>query len=276
MFSQIPTSTTILNSGLIGYYGVSLTNFSTSALSNIASGSAIEIAGAFFKASGDLTIATSWTTIIPTATTAYLTLTPAGTAGSQTISAAWTSVQAVWDTAKQGWYTTTTSGIRVVASAYKNSNTSQEYKVMYDTRTPISPTWKLNQKLEYTADLTNIIAGAVLITNSAIAAYKKVKEIVIDRRGTVGCTFELKTETNGATAYGCIYVNSVASVFECTNSTTDFITKVVTSISVLDGDCIQLWMHAKTSGYAVNVRNFIVYGHDSSVLVTMDNGWGES
>lgn len=128
-FSQIATSVTILNSGLIGYCGVSLTNFDSSALSAIAAGSSVEIAGAFFKADADVTInASSWTAIT-TATTAYLHLTPSGTAGSQIISAAWSSTIPVWSTSKQGWYSSAGSSVRVVAKSYKDGPTSQSGKI---------------------------------------------------------------------------------------------------------------------------------------------------
>lgn len=128
-FSQIATSVTILNSGLIGYCGVSLTNFATSGLSAIAAGSSVEIAGAFFKADADVTInASSWTAIT-TATTAYLHLTPSGTAGSQIISAEWSATEPVWNTSKQGWYASAGSLVRVVAGAYKDGPTSQSAKI---------------------------------------------------------------------------------------------------------------------------------------------------
>jgi hypothetical protein len=117
--SQISTSVTIINSGLKGFIALSLTNFTSTAVSAIASGSAVEVAGAFFLADGDITInASSWTAIA-TASTAYLALTPSGTAGSQTIAAAWTATAPVWSTSKQGWYATAASSVRVVASAYK-------------------------------------------------------------------------------------------------------------------------------------------------------------
>jgi microcystin-dependent protein len=133
-FSQIPTAVTILNSGQIGYIGISLTNFTTSAASNIASGSGIEIAGAWFKADSDIVPnASSWTAIT-TATTTYLALTPSGTAGSQIITASWLSYAPTWDTAKQGWYSSAASNIRVVASAYKNSNTSYLGKQLLSNR----------------------------------------------------------------------------------------------------------------------------------------------
>lgn len=122
--SQISTSVTIINSGLKGFIALSLTNFTSTAVSAIASGSAVEVAGAFFLADGDITInASSWTAIT-TASTAYLALTPSGSAGSQTIAAAWTATAPVWSTSKQGWYATAASSVRVVASAYKDGPTT--------------------------------------------------------------------------------------------------------------------------------------------------------
>ena len=118
-FTQISTSVTIINSGLIGYCGISLTEFTTSAVSLIASGSGVEISGAFFKADTDITPnASSWTAVT-TATTAYLQLTPSGTAGTQILSASWLTSGTVWSTSKQGWYASAASISRVVASAYK-------------------------------------------------------------------------------------------------------------------------------------------------------------
>jgi hypothetical protein len=130
-FSQIPTSVSIISSGLKGYLAVSLTNWTTSALSAIASGSAVEIGNAFFLAGTDITInATSWTNIT-TASTAYLELTPAGSVGSQTVTAAWNVLSPTWSESKQGWYHSSSSIIRTIGSAYKNSATKQFTKTLY-------------------------------------------------------------------------------------------------------------------------------------------------
>lgn len=132
--AQIPTSVTIINSGLVGYCAVSLTEFTTTALSSIAAGSAVEIAGAFFKASTDTApTATSWTSV-GTGVTQYLGLSPSGTAGSQIITAAWYST-AVWSTEKQGWYTSTGSTIRLIASAFHmGPGTGQHEKKILEPR----------------------------------------------------------------------------------------------------------------------------------------------
>jgi len=129
-FSQISTSVTIINTGLIGYNGISLTEFSTSAISAIASGSGIEIAGAFFKADSDVAInASSWT-VITTGVNAYVYLTPSGTAGSQIITASWEATVPTWSTSKQGWYASTASNVRTVGRVTKVSATQQSNKLL--------------------------------------------------------------------------------------------------------------------------------------------------
>ncbi len=127
---QISTSVSIINS-LLGFQAISLTNFTTSALSNIAAGSKCEIGSAFFNFSSECTPnASSWTAIT-TATTAYLALTPSGTAGSQIVSASWTATVPVWSTSKQGYYASAASAVRVVGSVYKNSATQQSNKKIF-------------------------------------------------------------------------------------------------------------------------------------------------
>lgn len=153
-FDQIPTSVTIINSGLIGYQGISLTDFTLSSASLIASGSAVEIAGAFFKASTDITPnASSWTSVI-TATTAYLELTPSGTAGSQVLTAAWSSTIPTWSTSKQGWYASAGSNSRTIASAYKNSNTS------YSVKTLLTNTQNFITYFGWQGEVVKILSGS--------------------------------------------------------------------------------------------------------------------
>jgi len=138
-FDQISTSVSIISSGLIGYQGISLTDFTLSSASLIATGSAIEIAGAYFKATVDITPnASSWTAITSN-TTAYLTLTASGTAGSQILSAAWTNTAPTWSTSKQGWYASAASVVRVVATAYKNGATSYLGKRILNNEQDILP-----------------------------------------------------------------------------------------------------------------------------------------
>ncbi len=125
-FSQIATSVSILSSGLKSYQAISLTNFVTSAASLIASGSAIEIANAFFLADSNITPnATSWT-LVGTGNTAYIILTPSGSAGSQVLSAAYTATAPVWSLSKGAWYGSAASLTRYVAGVTKTSPTQYD------------------------------------------------------------------------------------------------------------------------------------------------------
>ena len=128
--SQIATSVTRLES-MLGFQALSLTEFATSALSAIAAGSKVEIAGAMFTFATDETInASSWTAIT-TATSPYIALTPSGSAGTQIVSAAYTATAPVWSTSKQGWYASAASSTRIIASVYKTSDTIQGDKYLY-------------------------------------------------------------------------------------------------------------------------------------------------
>ena len=90
----------------------------------VAAGSKIEAAGAFFTFAAATDInGTAWTAIT-SAATAYVTLTPSGMAGSQIMSASWTETAPVWSTSKHGWYTTAASNIRVVAGCTKTDETT--------------------------------------------------------------------------------------------------------------------------------------------------------
>ena len=125
-FSQIATSVSIISSGLKGYQAISLTNFATSAESLIASGGAVEIANAFFLADSDVTPnASSWTAV-GTGNTAYIALTPAGSAGVQTVSATYTATAPEWSTSKQGWYASAASVIRYIGGVTKGSATKYD------------------------------------------------------------------------------------------------------------------------------------------------------
>ncbi len=133
-FNQIATSVSILSSGLKGYQAISLTNFTMSAESLIASGSAIEIANAFFLADGNITPnASSWTAV-GTGNTAYITLTPSGSAGVQILSAAYSADAPIWSTSKQAWYSSAGSLTRYIGSVQKNSATKYDGAMLFRTR----------------------------------------------------------------------------------------------------------------------------------------------
>ena len=130
--NQLVTSVTILNS-LKGFQAISLTEYDTSAAAAIASGSVVEIAGAYFTFAGDETInASSWTSVT-TGTTAYIELTPAGTAGSQVVTAAYSSTAPIWRDDLQGWYASAASNSRAIGSVYKAEATNYARKYIIDS-----------------------------------------------------------------------------------------------------------------------------------------------
>ena len=131
--SQITTSVSILNS-LLGFQAISLSEMNTSAATVIKQGSKVEIKSAFFTFGSDLTPnATSWT-VITTGLTAYIHLTPSGTAGSQIVSGSWSSTAPVWSDAAQGWYASAASSMRVIGGCIKNGATSYESKFVLDAK----------------------------------------------------------------------------------------------------------------------------------------------
>jgi hypothetical protein len=127
--SQIATSVTILNS-LLGYTGISLTNMENSDAPQIAAGSKVEVAGAFFTFSADETIDASTWSAITTGESAYIKLVPTGTPGSQVLSAEWSEDAPVWSTSKQGWYASVGSSVRYVGGCWKSATAEYNTKFL--------------------------------------------------------------------------------------------------------------------------------------------------
>jgi len=140
--AQIATGSTIISS-LLGFQAISLTAFTTSAQSLIAAGSKVELGGAYFTFSGNETPQASTWTAITTGTTAYLTLTPSGTAGSQILTAKYAQAAPVWSTSKQGWYTTAASIVRYVGGVHKASATRYTNAFVFEKKQ------RTNPQLEY-------------------------------------------------------------------------------------------------------------------------------
>ena len=126
--SQISTSVTIINS-LLGFQAISLSNMDARTAPDIKAGSKAEIASAFFTFASDETPqATTWAAINKS-NTAFLTLTPSGTAGSQTVIARWSADYPIWSDSKQGWYdATATSIIRYIAGCHKSTGGDYDAK----------------------------------------------------------------------------------------------------------------------------------------------------
>ena len=129
--SQLSSGLTIINA-LKGFAAVSLTEFETSAETAIASGSVVEVSGAFFQWDADET-PSGWSSI-STASTAYIAVTPFGAAGSQTLSAAYTSTAPTWRDDNQGWYASAGSNTRYVGGVYKNGTSSYVGKYTFTIR----------------------------------------------------------------------------------------------------------------------------------------------
>ncbi len=154
--TQIVTGITIINS-LNGFQAISLTNMTTSAETIITAGSKVEIAGAFFHFPTDSTPQASTWTVIATGNTAYITLTPSGTAGSQILTAKWSDTTPEWSDSKQGWYLTAASVIRYIGGCYKEtSDASYESKFLMDN------SQRRGLMQEYYATGGTIINSAVL------------------------------------------------------------------------------------------------------------------
>ena len=131
--AQISTSVTIISS-LLGYQAISLTNTGTSAESLIAGGSKVEIAGAFFNFTSDETPQASTWTAIGTGSTAFITLTPSGTAGSQILTARYSGTAPEWSSTKQWWYASAASSVRYVAQVYKQGASDYAQPVVMEAR----------------------------------------------------------------------------------------------------------------------------------------------
>jgi hypothetical protein len=125
--SQVTTSVSIIQA-LNGWQALSLGTMDTSAASFITAGSRVEIASAFFLfATDDTPQATTWTAIT-TGQTAYISLTPSGTAGSQVVTSKWTDAAPVWSDSKQAWYASAGSSTRIIGGCYKSGATSYNGK----------------------------------------------------------------------------------------------------------------------------------------------------
>ena|SRR3990167_2670554 len=127
--TQIATSVSIISS-LLGFQAVSLSAMETTSAPSIMAGSKLEVAGAFFTWGTDETPnASSWTAL-SAQTHVYLACTPSGSAGNQILTASWDGTAPTWSTSKQGWYSSTGSNIRIIASTYKESATEYKNKAL--------------------------------------------------------------------------------------------------------------------------------------------------
>ena len=214
--AQIVTSVTILNS-LLGYQGISLTNMTATTEPQIAAGSKVEIAGAYFTfASNDSLNASSWTAAT-TAATAYIGLTPSGTAGSQIVSGSWTSTAPAWSTSKQGWYATAGSSVRIVAGCYKTDNTTWTDKfILSNTQEEQSRKLKLLTTASVGTNLT--VGGTAIITGTASV----VSNLTVG--GNVAITGTATVTSNIDVAGTAVMRKAVKAIYSTTASTLGYAT----------------------------------------------------
>jgi len=231
-FEQIITSIAVIESGLIGYNGVSLLEEGTTALTSIAAGSAVEISGSYFKASVDIVPnATSWTAI--TGVLAYLTLTPSGSAGEQVLDAAWSSVHPVWSTSKQGWYASAASTIRYVAVCEKLGATSCGAKKVLGNNA---------------AEFPSLFAGTNLYANMDMwhqpwqsTSYIESAMYTMTQFGRITVSFDLKSNGSTQKGYGRVYINDVAVGTERNPTTTNTWTTYTEEFDVKIGDKVSIY-----------------------------------
>jgi len=288
--SQIPSSITILNS-LHGFQSVSLTEFDTSALSAIAAGSVVEIAGAFFNFAGDETILL-WASV-ETATTAYIALAPSGTAGSQIATASFTPIAPTWRDDLQGWYASVGSTTRVIGSLYKNSATSQWNKIFLSNLININWTNALNTSMgtgwatglssmlgsgwatgfSYIYPLNTASTGSYIIYNcyyqqeisTTNTSYVKLIEIKAPSSGVFTVNFKIRISSSTPTGYGRIYINGSAVGTEQTATTSTASVKTE-NITIAQGDLVQLYCKHSTGGNSVIVGEYAICSSGYGIL----------
>jgi len=202
--TQISTSVTIINS-LLGYQAISLSEMDSSAATVIKAGSKVEIASAFFTFTTDSTPQATTFAAIGNGETAYITLTPAGTAGSQTLTARWSSDAPTWSDSKQGWYDSTSgSVIRYVGSVYRDSGN-------YLGKTVLTPvTYRGNDSLIYTASTGVVSLRRFMTTILEIGAWNM--NVSVDGVASVTLNHELAS-TNIMTVTATIFNDGATDIY---------------------------------------------------------------
>jgi hypothetical protein len=172
--TQVATSSSQLTYAIQGYNGINLTNWATSAASVIAAGSGVEVAGAFFRYSGDDTNDATSFSAIATNATAYLQLEPSGTVGSQIVTSSWTSTAPVWRESLNGWYFSAASNIRYVAGCVKTGATSYENKFII---TPRVGTLSVTSIIVSTATVSSVLTASGGISENSRTIKRKIVDI---------------------------------------------------------------------------------------------------
>lgn len=116
-----------------GYIGLSLTEFDTNTIPQIASGSIIEINGVLFTAAANESITGS----ASSGNINYMVATVAGSGNSQTATFGWTTTAPSWVASKHGWYGAGDGNDRYCARCYYNG-TNYTAKMVYSNNLSLS------------------------------------------------------------------------------------------------------------------------------------------
>ena len=187
MGTQISTSVTIISS-LLGFQAISLTDseIGNEALPTIVAGSKVEIAGAFFNfATADTPQASTWTAI-STISTAYITLTPSGSAGSQILTSKWAADAPVWSEAKQGYYASDASTIRYIGAVYKGGAVSATAKEVFPVRQEQPGTFTMELgEWDMETDISVSIPGFFERANGTVVSIIGVDVVIYGDNGSI-------------------------------------------------------------------------------------------
>ncbi len=173
-----------------GFMRVSLTNFSASAASNVATGSVMELAGSIYSFT-DTTISLAAGT--PSAAQAvYYTIIPA--AGGTTCTVVMEGTAPTWVDSKQGYYASAASLTRYIGGTYLNSLTSFYSKWLYEGQNESRLKTKVLRIGEWNMDATTSI-----VVDHGIADYTKIRLVQVLIRPDVTVEMTDLTGTQSST-----------------------------------------------------------------------------
>ena len=147
----------------LGFIGLSLTEYDTDTVPQIAAGSCVEISGSIFQFASNESITGSLTS----SAFNYIMLTVSGSGDSQTVAASWTDTAPSWNTSKQGYYDATNAKRYIGGCYYDGTNYKFKWIYQYQSTGPIART------------LTPGIVGAAADTPSTILVRGYVGQVSV-------------------------------------------------------------------------------------------------
>lgn len=285
----------ILAAVIAGFMRLSLTEWATSTIPQIAAGSIVEVGGSMYSFASAVSIAGT-----PADGTMYIRMEPSGSDANPT----WSAVAPSWDMAKNGWYS---GSYRYVAKMTRSgsSYTNKELYVNYPAawiRSSMLPNGEIaagkygsrsidsddiallgileavigtgavaSSKMKpYTAGDNFIIEGN-LDTPPDSTTLTKIGEIQLDKGGTLRIKFTMSCFSGGQTG-GRIYRNGVAVGTLRTLTTVNTGTTYSQDISGwAAGDLCQLYGYAASGGgYQGGLLDFTLYAGNWYSLMDMN------